>query len=45
MWPSGRVGKVDEKKLDYAATEGVVSQKLVETVKDKVRELMRTVEM
>ncbi len=41
VWPSGRVGKVDEKKLESAAAEGIVTQTLVETVKKKVRELMQ----
>jgi predicted RNA-binding protein associated with RNAse of E/G family len=44
VWPSGRVGKVDEKKLESAAAEGIVTQRLVETVKKKVQELMRTIE-
>jgi len=38
------VGKVDEKKLESAAAEGIVTQRLVETVKKKVQELMRTIE-
>jgi len=45
VWPSGRVGKVDEKKLESAAAEGIVTQRLVETVKKKVRELMKIIEM
>jgi Ribonuclease G/E len=44
VWPSGRVGKMDEKKLDYAAAEGIVTQKLVETVRKRVRKLIKTVE-
>ncbi len=44
VWPSGRVGKVDEKKLESAAAEGIVTQRLVETVKKKVQELMKTIE-
>lgn len=43
VWPSGRVGKVDEEKLEGAAAEGVVTPRLVETVKKKVRELMKTI--
>ncbi|NIP67266.1 DUF402 domain-containing protein [Candidatus Bathyarchaeota archaeon] len=42
VWPSGRVGKVDEKKLERAAEEGMITQKLVDTVERKVRDLMRT---
>jgi len=44
VWPSGRVGKIDEKKLESAVAEGIVTQKLVETVKKKVQELMKTIE-
>lgn len=43
VWPNGRVGKVDEKKLEYAAEEGIVTQRLVETVKKKVRDLMKAI--
>ena len=43
VWPSGRVGKVDEKKLESAAAEGIVTQRLVEIVKKKVRELMKII--
>jgi Ribonuclease G/E len=44
VWPSGRVGKVDEKKLDYAAAEGIVTQKLVERVRKRVRQLTKAIE-
>ena len=44
VWPSGKVGNLDEEKLEYAAAEGIVTQRLVETVKKKVRELMKTIE-
>jgi Ribonuclease G/E len=44
VWPSGRVGKMDEKKLEYAAAEGIVTQKLVETVRKRVRKLIKTIE-
>ncbi len=43
VWPSGRVGKVDEDKLEYAAAEGVVTERLVETVKEKVRKLLKAI--
>jgi hypothetical protein len=43
VWPSGRVGKVDEKKLESAAAEGIVTQTLVKTVKKKMRELMQAI--
>jgi len=39
--PGGQVGKVDEEKLEAAATQGVVTQRLVETVKDEAQQLMR----
>jgi len=41
IWPSGKAGKVDEKQLESAAVEGVVTKRLVETVKEKVKELMK----
>ncbi|MFQ6064942.1 MAG: ribonuclease E/G [Candidatus Bathyarchaeia archaeon] len=41
VWPSGKVGVVDEKKLESAAIEGVVTKRLVETVKKKVQRLMK----
>jgi hypothetical protein len=43
VWPSGRVGKVDEEKLESAAVEGVVTKRLVEMVKKKVRELLQAI--
>ncbi|UCE44481.1 MAG: DUF402 domain-containing protein [Candidatus Bathyarchaeota archaeon] len=45
IWPNGKVGKVDEERLESAVLEGVVTQRLVETVREKVQELMETTEM
>ncbi|UCC33374.1 MAG: DUF402 domain-containing protein [Candidatus Bathyarchaeota archaeon] len=45
IWPNGKVGKVDEEKLESAALEGVVTRKLVEMVMEKVQELAETIEM
>ena len=44
VWPSGRVGTVDEKKLEYAVAEGIVTQQLVETVRKRVKKLINAVE-
>lgn len=40
VWPNGTVRKLDEEKLEKAAEEGLVTEKLVETVKEKLRELV-----
>ena len=39
-WPDGKVEKLDEEKLDKAATEGIVTQNLVRVVKDKLRKVV-----
>ena len=39
-WPDGKVEKLDEEKLDKAANEGVVTQKLVGVVKEKLQKVM-----
>jgi len=41
VWPNGRVAKLDEDKLKEAAAEGIVTQKLVKIVKEKMREIMK----
>lgn len=41
VWPNGRVRVLDEKKLEDAATEGLITQKLVKNVKKKLRELVK----
>ena len=41
VWPNGRVKKLDEKKLKEAATEGIITPKLVRIVKEKLREIMK----
>jgi len=41
VWPSSRIQKLDEKKLKEAAAEGVITPKLVKTVKEKLHEVMR----
>lgn len=41
VWPNGRVRVLDEKKLEDAATEGLINQKLVKMVKKKLRELVK----
>jgi len=41
IWPNGRVAKLDEDKLKEAAVEGIVTQKLVKIVKEKLREIMK----
>jgi len=39
IWPNGTVRKLDEEKLERAAEEGVVTERLVRIVKEKLREL------
>jgi len=41
VWPNGRVKKLDEKKLKEAAAEGIITQKLVKIIKEKLQETMR----
>jgi len=41
LWPDGRVKKLDEEKLDTAATEGLVTEKLTKIVKGKIEGLMK----
>jgi len=41
VWPNGRVRVLDEKKLEDAATEGLINQKLVKMVKKKLLELVK----
>jgi len=40
VWPNGRVKKLDEEKLREAATEGVITPKLIKIVKEKLQEIM-----
>jgi len=40
VWPNGRVEKLDEDKLKEAAAEGMITQKLVRMVEEKLREIM-----
>lgn len=41
VWPNGRVEKLDEEKLKEAVAEGVITQKLVKLVREKLREIMK----
>ena len=41
VWPNGRVEKLDEEKLKEAVAEGIVTQKLVKIVEEKLREIMK----
>ncbi len=40
MWPSGRVEKLDEEKLEKATEEGLISKKLVKVVGEKLVEII-----
>jgi len=40
MWPSGRVEKLDEEKLEKALEEGLVSERLVKIVREKLVEII-----
>jgi len=42
MWPDGRVEKLDEEKLEKAASDGLVTKKLVRVVEEKTRELLKS---
>lgn len=41
IWPNGKVKKLDEKKLKEAATEGIITPKLVKTIKEKLKEIVK----
>jgi len=41
VWPNGTVRKLDEEKLEKAAEEGLVTEKLVRIVKEKMQEIMK----
>jgi len=41
VWPNGRVEKLDEEKLKEAMAEEIITQKLVKTVEEKLREIMK----
>ncbi|MGQ9459641.1 MAG: DUF402 domain-containing protein [Candidatus Bathyarchaeaceae archaeon] len=41
IWPNGRVAKLDEEKLKEAMAEGIITQKLVKIVEEKLREIMK----
>ncbi|MFQ6074455.1 MAG: DUF402 domain-containing protein, partial [Candidatus Bathyarchaeia archaeon] len=40
VWPDGRVEKLDEEELEKAVDEGLVSEKLVKIVKEKLSEII-----
>ena len=42
VWPNGTVRKLDEEKLEKAAAEKVVTEKLVEIVREKLQEITAT---
>ena len=42
VWPNGTVRRLDEEKLERAAGEGLVTEKLVEIVKEKLQEVTAT---
>lgn len=42
MWPSGKVEKLDEEKLERAIEEGLISEKLVKIVKKKLVEIIKS---
>jgi len=39
VWPNGTIRKLDEEKLEKAAAEGLVTEKLVKIVREKLQEL------
>ncbi len=41
VWPTGRVKKLDEKKLKEAAADGMITPKLVRIIKEKLQEIMK----
>jgi len=43
VWPDGRVETLDMEKLEEALTKGLVTEKLVTTVKEKISQIIRDV--
>ena len=41
IWPNGELRTLDKEKLEKAASEGIVTEKLVGIVKEKLQEIMR----
>jgi len=41
VWPNGRIKKLDEEKLEEASEEGMITQRLVKIVKEKLQEIMK----
>lgn len=41
VWPDGRIRTLDEEKLEEAAENELITEKLVKIVKEKLRELMK----
>ena len=41
VWPNGKVAKLDEEKLKEAVAEGIITQKLVKIVEEKLQEIMK----
>ena len=41
VWPDGKIEVLDEEKFENAVKEGLVTQKLVKIVKDKLQEIMK----
>jgi Ribonuclease G/E len=41
IWPDGRVKVLDEEKLDNAVAEGLVTEKLIKIVREKLQEIMK----
>lgn len=41
VWPSGKVEKLDEEKLDGALKEGLVTERLVEIVREKTKRILK----
>jgi len=42
VWPSGKAEKLDEEKLDEALKEGLVTERLVEIVREKAQRIMKS---
>ncbi len=41
VWPTGRVKRLDEKKLKEAAADGVITPKLVKIIREKLQEIAK----
>lgn len=43
MWPDGKIEVLDKEKFEHAMEEGLITRKLIETIREKLQEIMSNV--